>query len=149
MSPDGSLVNILSNEYKNDSGIIKYDGIFYEIPNEYFYLSNITSITLPDHVTELGYGAFAQCSFIESIVLPKNVITIGSYAFSSCDSLKSITIPKSMKFIYEGAFRDCSNLNSIIFKGTIEEWNIIDKGPEWNYDVPATYVQCTDGQVEL
>jgi hypothetical protein len=31
----------------------------------------------------------------------------------------------------------------------MEEWNSITKGFEWNAFTPATYVQCTDGQVAL
>jgi hypothetical protein len=44
---------------------------------------------------------------------------------------------------------DCTNLSSIIFEGTTAQWNAIRKGTDWNEDVPATHVQCSDGQVEL
>jgi hypothetical protein len=47
------------------------------------------------------------------------------------------------------AFSGCSGLTSITFDGTIEQWNNINKGDGWNKNVPATYVQCTDGQVTL
>lgn len=145
----GLNVAILSNEYKNGSGVIKYDGIFYEIPQEYFYLSKLTSITLPNHITELGYGSFAQCNYIESIVLPRNVVLISHSVFEHCEFLKSVVIPKSVKTIGQYAFYFCSSLTSITFEGTMEEWNNIDKGDEWHSGVLATHVQCTDGQVAL
>jgi hypothetical protein len=47
------------------------------------------------------------------------------------------------------AFSGCSKLKSITFEGTMEEWNSITKGSDWNKNVPATYVQCSDGQVSL
>jgi hypothetical protein len=46
-------------------------------------------------------------------------------------------------------FNGCSDLNSITYEGTQEQWNTITKGSDWNYSAPATYVQCTDGQVTL
>ena len=70
-------------------------------------------------------------------------------AFNSCEELTTITIPNSVTNIGTQAFIFCSSLTSITFYGTIEEWNNITKGSGWNDYVPATYVQCTDGQVEL
>jgi hypothetical protein len=49
----------------------------------------------------------------------------------------------------EGAFASCWDLTSIIFEGTKEEWNSITKESTWKNNVPATYVQCSDGQVAL
>jgi hypothetical protein len=46
-------------------------------------------------------------------------------------------------------FFTCSSLASINYEGTMEQWRAIKKGSNCFYDVPATYVQCTDGQVTL
>lgn len=69
--------------------------------------------------------------------------------FAGCSNLTSITIPSSVTTIDDRAFSSCSTLNSITFEGTIQQWNAISKGRSWNYNVPATYVQCSDGQVTL
>jgi hypothetical protein len=39
-------------------------------------------------------------------------------------------------------------LTSITFEGTMEEWNNVSI-ENWYSDVPATHVQCSDGQVTL
>jgi hypothetical protein len=40
-------------------------------------------------------------------------------------------------------------LAEINFVGTTEQWGAITLGNRWNNYVPATYVQCSDGQVAL
>ena len=70
-------------------------------------------------------------------------------AFYLCESLRSIEIPESVTFIGFDAFYECTSLNSITFKGTMEQWNAIVKEYDWNIDIPATYVQCSDGIVYI
>jgi hypothetical protein len=113
------------------------------------YCSGLTSITIPNSVTSIGNTAFAYCSGLTSITIPNSVTSIEGYAFSGCSSVTSITIPNSVTSIGEDAFYDCSDLNSITYEGTQEQWNAVSKGSDWNYNVPATYVQCTDGKVTL
>jgi hypothetical protein len=111
--------------------------------------SGLTSVTIGDRVTNIGSYAFASCDSLTSVTIGDRVINIGSYAFGFCDSLTSVTIPDSVTSIGEGAFASCDSLTSVIFSGTISEWNSIQKIDGWNDHVPATYVQCSDGQVAL
>jgi hypothetical protein len=76
------------------------------------------------------------------------ITAIGSYAFNE-NQLTSVVIPESVELIDEGAFMYGSNLTTIKFTGTMAQWNEIEKDMDWNFEVPATHVQCSDGQVEL
>jgi hypothetical protein len=58
-------------------------------------------------------------------------------------------IPNSVTSIEDDAFKNCRSLTHIVFEGTMSEWNAIEKPENFNRDIPATYIQCTDGQVSL
>ena len=78
----------------------------YEIPNGTKIIDNetipkkikksITSITIPDSVTEIGEYAFYDCKYAKTINIPKSVKTIGEYAFYKCKSLEQISIPNGI-----------------------------------------------------
>ena len=137
-----------------------------------FVSCGITSIVIPDSVTRVNESAFGSCNYLTSVTIgnsvewikestfswcqsltsiniPNSVRGIEQSAFYKCSSLTSITIPNSVTEIGGQAFRDCISLASIVFEGTMEEWSVISKVYAWNYGVPATYVQCSDGQVAL
>ena len=119
-------------------GAIEYNGGLYigNDTNPYLIITKVAGypedvesfVIHPD--TKFIEGAFWGCSSLTSLVIPSGVISIGWISFSGCDSLTNIT-----------------------FEGTTEQWNNIDFettwGNIWNEDVPATYVQCSDGVVEL
>lgn len=75
------------------------------------------------------------------------VTTIADNAFDG-SSAESIVIPHTVTDFGWQSFMACESLTSITFEGTVEQWNAISKDPSWNL-VPATYVQCSDGQVAL
>jgi hypothetical protein len=75
-------------------------------------MRNLTSINIPNRVTDIGASAFRGCGF-SSIIIPDNVEEIQSYAFAGCANLKSVEIPNSVTGIREGAFSSCRDLNSV------------------------------------
>lgn len=84
----------------------------------------------------------------------KPVSAITYAAFYNRADLKSIEISSSITYLGFNTFVGCTGLDTIIFSGTVSQWNAVDKGgcgegEPWNRDIPATYVQCSDGQVAL
>ena len=63
----------------------------------------LSSITIPEGVTEIGKGAFVLCS-ASSVVLPNSLVRIGDYAFFGLSNASNISIPNSVKFIGNHAF---------------------------------------------
>lgn len=129
------------------------------------------SIVIPDSVKSIESGAIGGC---QSLTLPsiedkkighffawgkvpdslKTVVitggsSIGKESFYKCTGLMSITIPASVTSIGSSAFHGCVSLTSITFEGTMEQWNAITFGKNWNTSLAATEVICSDGVVSL
>ncbi len=58
--------------------------------------------------------AFSGCSSLTSISIPEGVTSIGYDAFGGCSSLTSISIPESVSSIGDGAFSGCYNLDIVV-----------------------------------
>ena len=114
-----------------------------------FNNSNLTSIVIPDSVTNIGKYAFAYCDGLTSVVIPDSVTTIGDSAFYDCTSLTSVTIGSGVTSIGNYAFQYCKYLTSITYKSTVAQWKAITRGTDWHKNVTATNVTCSDGSCGL
>lgn len=57
------------------------------------------------YATEVGVGAFSNCSALTSVDIP-NATSVDTYAFSSCSALRTIDLPNATS-IGAGAFTNC------------------------------------------
>ena len=73
----------------------------------------LTSVTLPDNLTNIKTDAFRDCTSLSSIDIPINVLGIAGNVFYGCTSLESITIPSSVTWLGGYSFVNCTSLTSI------------------------------------
>ncbi|MCI7284525.1 MAG: leucine-rich repeat domain-containing protein [Prevotella sp.] len=75
--------------------------------------NRLTSLTLPDGITEIGDHAFEGCSGLTSLNLPAGITKIGSEAFNGCSGLTSLNLSAGITEIGSEAFNGCSGLTSL------------------------------------
>ncbi|KNY25663.1 leucine-rich repeat protein [Pseudobacteroides cellulosolvens] len=73
----------------------------------------LTSISIPQGVKEIYYGAFTDCTGLKSVSMPKDMTKIGARAFERCNNLTDITIPYGVSSIERYAFAGCWKLETI------------------------------------
>jgi len=82
-----------------------------------FSNNELTSVTIPNHITVIEEGAFSA-NRLTSVTISNSVTTIGTWAFSG-NQLASVTIPDSVTTIGVGAF-ERNPLTGITIGGDVE-----------------------------
>ena len=91
--------------------------------NAFENCTEITSVKLPDSVTEIKDATFRNCTSLKNVTLPNTITYIGNSAFYLCESLETVNLPVSLKLIGNSAFRDCISLKNVTLPNTITEIN--------------------------
>ncbi len=110
----------------NDSNIIipsELDGYPVTVIGEDAFSScySITSVVVPEGVTELERVAFRYCWEMTSIQLPSTLRTIGDNAFYRCELLEEIEIPEGVTELGDHAFRGCIALSRVTLPSSLEK----------------------------
>lgn len=103
--------------------------------------TGLTTIVLPDTITDIDPRAFSGCTALRGLFLPDGLKTIGKDAFALCGELEAIHIPGSVTIIAPGAFDDCAGLRFIFYGGDHSDWQTLYS----DYITPFTAVLCLDG----
>jgi hypothetical protein len=91
-----------------------------------FYFSSITSVIIPNSVTNIGDSAFQSCGSLNAITIPNSVIAIGNYEFQFCGSLTNLSIPSSVISVGDFAFFACTNLATITVDAANSMYSSVD-----------------------
>ena len=84
-------------------------------------MSIIQSISLPDTIQYIDYGAFSFCSNLSFVTIGVNsqLTKIDSNAFYGCTNLIEFLFPNNINFIGESAFSGCSNITSLVVPNSV------------------------------
>lgn len=98
-----------------------------EIPNSvtnmgvqvFMGCSNLINVVLPEGITGITINEFHSCRSLTSINIPSSITRINNTAFDGCSSLRSVTIPENVTSIGISAFRGCTSLTTVTLEATI------------------------------
>ena len=76
---------------------------------------HLVSVIFGEHssITNLGRGAFNECSALTSITLPNKLKVVDEGACHKCTSLKRVVCNKKFKTIGDCAFQECAKLEDV------------------------------------
>ncbi|MBO5702375.1 MAG: leucine-rich repeat protein [Clostridia bacterium] len=100
-------------------------------------------------VTHIAPNLLRGQGLAEKLTLPNRLAEIASEQFIYSYYLKEITIPATVTEIGADAFRGCVNLATVTFTGTVEQWNKIKLGENWNLGCAFTEVICLNGKATV
>ena len=66
--------------------------------------TEITTLNIPNSVTNIKYSAFNGCTGLTSVIIPNSVTIVGQRAFYGCSGLTSITMGNNVTKIEKDAF---------------------------------------------
>ena len=110
-------------------------------------LEVITSDMLEGYTSIRGY-VFYRCSSLTSITLPNSITRIGYSAFDCCSSLTSITIPNTIKCIEKYAFFYCNKLKNVVIGDKVYKKHKVIKNKCKAYKAFNADMTCRDFQYE-
>ena len=91
---------------------------------------NTGSLTIPDSVTAIGEGAFANLEGLKTIIIPSTVKRIEKNAFRNNSTLETVIMQEKVntdgtiegvEYIGSGAFQDCTNLTTVQMANSVTE----------------------------
>lgn len=111
--------------------------------NGFSYNSDMTAVTIPDTVKDMGEYAFGFCINLREAMIPDSVSSIGNYcfyetgiekaifsksmeiipvaAFVNCKKIKRMVIPDHIISIGEAAFEGCTGLELITIPSSVNQ----------------------------
>lgn len=108
-------------------------------------LRNIENLKITSPTVQIKDNPFVYCHEIKCLELPCSIdinnlgleedtlkeikFNGGSkieYILPGFSNLSKITLPNTLRFITENAFEECHNLKEVYFKGTLNDWCMID-----------------------
>lgn len=108
-SPTGPYIEYTS---LNSSGRVftaKFRGTI--VPEYAFaYLSELTSVDMPDNVIAIGDNGFYRCPKLQLTSLPPGITSLGDFAFNNCPRLALTSLPSGLTSLPTAAFQYCPKL---------------------------------------
>lgn len=123
-----------------------------------FYEKHVTTVVVPDSVTEIGDLCFSGDNYLVSLTLPDGLAELSYGALESCYSLMDFELPKGLKTIGEGALQsifylthltipagvtDIEQMNFLMMHG-LEKVSVAEGSTSFTYDAENGLLMTAD-----
>lgn len=123
-----------------------------------FYEKHVTTVVVPDSVTEIGETCFSGDNYLVSLTLPDGLAELPPIALESCYSLMDFELPKGLKTIGAGALQaifylthltipagvtDIEQMNFLMMHG-LEEVSVAEGSTSFTYDAENGLLMTAD-----
>ena len=123
-----------------------------------FYEKHVTTVVVPDSVTEIGAACFSGDNYLVSLTLPDGLAELPPIALESCYSLMDFELPKGLKTIGAGALQaifylthltipagvtDIEQMNFLMMHG-LEEVSVAEGSTSFTYDAENGLLMTAD-----
>ena len=96
------------------------EGVESIYPGAFENKMEITSVSFPKSLNEIGSNAFSGCSSLETVTFADdcNLASVGDCTFTNCVSLTSVALPSNLQTISYEMFMGCEALTSVTSNAT-------------------------------
>lgn len=109
---DAARTEVIGNLNKTATSLTIPSQVASVAPYAFYHRDKLTSISMPNSITRIGYRAFYECyGWDINLTLPLALKSIGKQSFYCCTALRSIDFPDGLTSIGGGAFRGCTNIS--------------------------------------
>ena len=92
-----------------------------DIGNQAFYLCTLLSgtVIIPNSVNTVGYLAFCRCDLMTEVVLPEKDVTYGNQCFLTTGLTGTLVLPEGLTVISNSMFSNNNNLSNVVIPNTV------------------------------
>lgn len=115
---NGTTNQATLSEYNGNSSSVKVPDTVYgytvtKIDDLVFSKKGMESISLPNTIRTIGFGAFSSCTKLKKIILPVTVTSMGEYTFNNCTSLTEAYVNSAIETLPNYMFKNCTSLAKV------------------------------------
>ncbi|MBR5035122.1 MAG: leucine-rich repeat domain-containing protein [Bacteroidales bacterium] len=117
-----TVTTIGEGAFEGCTSLARFDGAYASTDRRYIVRDNhvlafapagLTETTIPDGVTTINAGVFANNTSLKTVNLSAQLTTVEARAFKGCTALPIIRFRTAIAIIGEDAFKGCSALRSV------------------------------------
>jgi len=117
--PVVTLGNSCFSRATNVTSVAIPDSVTNLLNSVFYQCFSLTNVSMPTRIATMGDSVFWRCFNLSKVMLPQGVSTIGEDMFYQCTNLSSVNIPSGVTSIGVNAFYECYQLRSIVLPSTL------------------------------